>query len=34
MTISSVIPSEVEESRCETLGISAGSFDSAALRSG
>jgi hypothetical protein len=30
----SVIPSEVEESRCETLGLSAGSFDSAALRSG
>jgi hypothetical protein len=34
MTTPSVIPSEVEESRCETLGFSAGSFDSAALRSG
>jgi hypothetical protein len=30
----SVIPSEVEESRCKTLRTSAGSFDSAALRSG
>jgi hypothetical protein len=29
-----VIPSEVEESRCETLGTSTGSFDSAPLRSG
>ena len=34
MTNLSVIPSEVEESRCDTLDISAGSFDSAALRSG
>ena len=34
MTAPSVIPSEVEESRCESLSISAGSFDSAALRSG
>jgi hypothetical protein len=34
MTTLSVIPSEVEESRCETLGFSAGSFVSAALRSG
>ena len=34
MTTPSVFPSEVEESRCETLGLSAGSFDSAALRSG
>jgi len=24
-----VIPSEVDESRCETLSVSAGSFDSA-----
>ena len=32
MTNPSVIPSEVEESRCETLDISAGSFDSAPLR--
>ena len=34
MTTPSVIPSEVEESQCETLGFSAGSFDSATLRSG
>ena len=34
MTAPSVIPSEVEASRCETLGFSAGSFGSAALRSG
>ena len=34
MTNASVIPSEVEESRCETVRIFAGSFDSAALRSG
>jgi hypothetical protein len=34
MTTSSVIPSEVEVSRCEPLGFSAGSLDSAALRSG
>jgi hypothetical protein len=34
MTTASVIPSEVEESRCETLDKSAGSFDSGALRSG
>jgi hypothetical protein len=34
MTISSVIPSEVEESGCESLDFSAGSFGSAALRSG
>jgi hypothetical protein len=27
-----VIPSEVEESRCGTLSVSAGSFDSAPLR--
>jgi len=32
MTNPSVIPNEVEESRCETLDISAGSFDP--LRSG
>jgi hypothetical protein len=34
MTTLSVIPSEVEESRCETVGCSAGSFDSATVRSG
>jgi hypothetical protein len=32
--ITFVIPSEAEESRCETLRISTGSFDSALLRSG
>ena len=34
MSTPSVIPSEVEESRYETLGLSAGSFDAASLRSG
>jgi hypothetical protein len=34
MSTASVIPSEVEGSRCETLGLSAGFFGSAALRSG
>jgi hypothetical protein len=29
-----VIPSEVEESRGDTFGFAAGSFDSASLRSG
>ena len=29
-----IIPSEVDESRCETLNNSTGSFDSASLRSG
>jgi hypothetical protein len=29
--ITFVIPSEVEESRCETLSVSAGSFDFASL---
>ncbi len=34
MRAPSVIPSEVEESRCEGWRLSAGSFGSAALRSG
>jgi hypothetical protein len=33
MTVPSVIPSEVEKSRCEIFRFSEGSFDSAALRS-
>jgi hypothetical protein len=32
--VSTVIPTEVEESRRTTVGIATGSFDSAALRSG